>query len=123
MHPLARLVQLVQRGATGPTGPTGEAGPDGASINQNATTYTLGPQMAVSGTPLTLMNTLTNNLLSVGADSITVLNAGTYSVSFAINEATGVNNGDYVSISINGTEITATRRSMSSTAGVGQPMF
>ena len=42
-----------------------------------------------------------------------------YSVSYTINEVSGANEGDFVGISINGTEVPATRRSMSSTAGLG----
>lgn len=107
-----------ETGATGPAGPQGPAGPAGTSINQNSTIYTLGPQTAVSGTPLTLMNVLTNNGLTVAPDSLTVPASGTYLVSYTINEATGVNEGDYVSIKVNDTELPATRRSLSSTAGV-----
>lgn len=111
-------------GATGPTGPTGATGPtgptgeSGTAVNENATAYTLGPQTAVSGTPLTLLTTLTNNKLTVGVDSITVANTGTYAVSFGINEITGYNEGDYVALRVNGTENPATKRIMSETASV-----
>lgn len=105
-------------GPIGPIGPTGPTGIAGAAINENATTYTFGPQTAVSGTPLTLMTTLTNNGLIVGMDSITIVNDGTYLVSILVNEATGVNENDYVALRKNGVEINATRITISSSAPV-----
>lgn len=105
-------------GATGPVGPTGPRGIAGAAINENATIYTFGPQTAVSGTPLTLMSVLTNNGLNVGMDSVTVVNTGTYLISVLVNEATGVNEKDFISLKRNGVEINATRISISSSAPV-----
>lgn len=107
-----------EKGEVGPTGPIGPTGIAGAAINENATLYTFGPQTAVSGTPLTLMTELTNNGLNAGMDSITVVNAGTYLVSVLVNEATGVNEKDFISIRKNGTEINATRLCISSSAPV-----
>lgn len=105
-------------GATGATGATGPTGIAGAAINENATIYTFGPQTAVSGTPITLMSVLTNNGLNVSMDSITVVNTGTYLVSVLVNEATGVNEKDFISLKRNGVEINATRISISSSAPV-----
>lgn len=111
-------------GITGPTGATGATGPTGATgtvltiLNENATIYTFGPQTAVSGTPVTLMSVLTNNGLTVDMDSVTVATTGTYLISFSINEATGVNENDYVAIRINGVEKNATRISLSTAAPI-----
>lgn len=107
-------------GPAGPTGPTGETGPAGAAnVNQYATTYTLGAQTLTSGTPLTLMTVLVNQSFVVGADSITVPDAGAYLLSYSVNRVETMSDGDYVELKINGTEYAATRRMLSTTAGVG----
>ena len=106
-------------GATGVTGPTGPTGATGTAINQNATIYNNATQEAVSGTALNLPTVLTNNGMTVNATSITVPTTGTYWVSYTINEATGANNGDFVAIYVNGAINNATKKSISSTAGVG----
>lgn len=105
-----------ERGATGATGATGSAG--GISVNENASTYTFGPQTAVSGTPLTLMTELTNNGLETLQDSITVQNDGTYIVAYSINKVANADDNDYVAIRINDVEIPATRKQMLTTTPI-----
>lgn len=100
-------------GAMGETGATGATGPAGGiSVNENASTYTFGPQTAVSGTPITLMTELTNNGLETTRDSIIVKNDGTYIVCYSINKVANATDGDHVAIYVNEVEIPATRKQM-----------
>ena len=115
----AQTIIYGRPGPTGPTGPTGPIGPTGALINDSATIYNTAEQAATNGTPLTLPTILTDNELTVGNNSITVLDTATYLVSYSVNKITGGNGNDYVSLESNGTEIQATRLLLSATAGVG----
>lgn len=124
------IITIGVQGPTGPTGPTGPIGPTGATgptgptgatgtaVNENATTLNNGTQELTSGTALTLPTTLTNNGLTIGNDSITVAETGTYFVMFSLNSATDATDQDNVGIAINGAISTNTRRPLSSTDGV-----
>lgn len=114
----AQTVIYGRPGPTGPTGPTGPIGPTGTLISDSATIYNGNEQTATNGTPLTLPTILTDNELTIGNDSITVLDTATYLVSYSVNKITGGNGNEYVSLKTNGNEIQATRLLLSSTAGV-----
>lgn len=116
MGPQGIAGERGETGATGPTGPTGATGATGPaggiSVNENASTYTFGPQTAVNGTPITLMTELTNNGLETTRDSIIVKNDGTYIVCYSINKVANAADGDHVAIYVNEVEIPATRKQM-----------
>lgn len=116
-----REIQTIIYGKPGPTGPTGATGPTGPTgtlISDSATIYNGNEQTATNGTPLTLPTILTDNELTIGNDSITVLDTATYLVSYSVNKVTGGSGNDYVSLETNGNEIQATRLLLSSTTPV-----
>lgn len=96
-----------ERGATGPTGPAGE---NATLPNLNATILNMASQELTTGTPISLLKTLTNNGLIVDSTSITVEKAGTYFVAYFVNKATHGSGTDSISLAINGVINTDTAR-------------
>ena len=87
-------------------------------LNENATIYNGADVELTSGTNIPLPTILTNNGLTVGGDSITVADAGTYLISYRVNTATGAGTTDIVGLAVNDIVNDATSTSFSLTDSV-----
>jgi len=90
-----------ERGEVGPTGPAGPAGASGSISNLNATILNMASQAITTGTPISMLRTLTNNGLTANETSIIVPETGTYFVAYYVNRAANAGGTDGISLAIN----------------------
>ena len=113
-----------EKGEQGAKGEKGDKGDAGTLSNLNATILNMASQSVVTGTPILMLKTLTNNGLKVNDTSIGVTEAGTYLVTYYVNRATSAAGTDSISLAINGTINTNTARPLSeASTSSGQFVF
>lgn len=118
--PKGETVEQGQKGDTGAKGdmgergPSGVAGPPGLTPNFAATIYKPSGQQITTNTPIMLEETeLMKGFRKQGNNSLVAPAKGTYMVSFFVNEVDAADDGDSVSLAVNGVAVTASKRPLS----------
>lgn len=113
-------------GAVGPIGPTGPIGPQGpagangtnglASFGGAYSTLTTGVPLTTAATTLPLVSALPLSNVTVGTNSLTVANAGTYQMDYGIRGSVTPDATITLSVTQNGTDIPQTVTTLTFTA-------
>ena len=111
-------------GATGPQGPIGLTGPQGiqgpigpqgpaGTIASYGSFYTTTAQ-TITNDSYPLENTTTSSNMTVDPTTgiVTLTNAGTYQIDYGVHVESGAVETDYVTLYLNGTEVTGTERGL-----------
>lgn len=102
------------KGDMGERGPSGVAGPPWLTPNFAATIYKPSGQQITTNTPIMLEETeLMKGFRKQGNNSLVAPAKGTYMVSFFVNEVDAADDGDSVSLAVNGVAVTASKRPLS----------
>ena len=103
-----------ERGPKGDTGEQGPAGPSGLTPDFNATIYNVNDQMITTETPLTMPSVeVLNGFKMQGETGVVCPTNGTFLVSYSVNGADTVEEGDYVAAAVNNTIIPSSKRPLS----------
>lgn len=107
-------------GAQGPVGPQGPAGANGtnglASFGGAYSTLTTGIPLTATATTLPLVSALPLSNVTVGTNSLTVANAGTYQMDYGISGSVTPDATITLSVTQNGTDIPQTVTTLTFTA-------
>jgi len=111
----------IPKGKTGERGPQGEqgaAGPPGTTNNINTTIFNSQSQEISSTHPVIFDTVMTANVLTSNDSSVSITYAGTYLVSYSINNSTTAIAGDSIAIYKNNVLIQGTSRPITTGSNV-----
>lgn len=117
IHHLTFYIPRGQKGETGERGPKGDtgeqgpAGPSGLTPDFNATIYNVNDQTLVTETSLTMPSVeVLNGFKKRGETGVVCPTNGTFLISYSVNGAEMVEEGDYVAAAVNDTIIPSSKR-------------